>query len=116
LVNSGERANFLLLRPSPGNRRQMLGVSRGGAEMRSSSTPLALAPLRGRACDSGCCRKQRKPRTKIRDDLVAATSSILGLQAEARRRANPARCLQGLRHRLQLAPGRLAEPAVLDFL
>jgi hypothetical protein len=23
---------------------------------------------------------------------------------------------QGLRHRLQLSPGRLAEPAVLDFL
>ena len=39
-----------------------------------------------------------------------------GLQAEARRGANPARCPQGLRHRLQLAPGRLAEPAVRDFL
>src|ERR1700719_2396132 len=39
-----------------------------------------------------------------------------GLQAEARRGANPARCPQGLRHRLQLAPGRLAEPAMRDFL
>jgi hypothetical protein len=37
-------------------------------------------------------------------------------QAEARRGANPARCPQGLRHRLQLAPGRLAEPAMRDFL
>ena len=39
-----------------------------------------------------------------------------GLQAEARYGANPSRCLQGLRHRLQLAPGRLAEPAMRDFL
>jgi hypothetical protein len=38
------------------------------------------------------------------------------LQAEARRGANPAGCPQGLRHGLQLAPGRLAEPAVRDFL
>ena len=39
-----------------------------------------------------------------------------GLQAEARRRANPARCPQGLGHGLQLAPGHLAEPAMRDFL
>jgi hypothetical protein len=39
-----------------------------------------------------------------------------GLQAEARRRANPARCPQGLCYRLQLSPGRLTEPAVRDFL
>ena len=39
-----------------------------------------------------------------------------GLQAEARRGANPTRRPQGLGHRLQLAPGRLAEPAMRDFL
>ena len=39
-----------------------------------------------------------------------------GLQAEAWCGANPSRCPQGPRHRLQLAPGRLAEPAVRDFL
>src|SRR5208337_5543610 len=38
------------------------------------------------------------------------------LQAEARRWANAARCLQGLGHRLQLALGRLAEPTMRDFL
>ena len=55
-----------------------------------------------------------------RDGVRAATpfpnQTRAGLQAEARRGANPSRCPQGLCHRLQLPPGRLAEPAVLHFL
>ena len=38
------------------------------------------------------------------------------LQAEARRGANPTRCPQDFRDRLQLATGRFAEPTVFDFL
>src|ERR1700676_1455398 len=53
-----------------------------------------------------------EPIFRYRDGVRAATpfpnQTLAGLQAEARRRANPAR--------LQLAPGRLAEPAVRDFL
>ena len=39
----------------------LLGVTRRGAELRSSPTPLALAPLRGHAGDSPCCRKRKLP-------------------------------------------------------
>jgi hypothetical protein len=51
---------------------------------------------------------------------IAAFIGLLAMQkwfaaggAEARCGANPTRCPQGHRHRLQLSPGRLAEPAVL---
>src|SRR5580704_10733295 len=37
-------------------------------------------------------------------------------EIKARYGANPAHCPQCLRHRLQLTRGRLAEPAVRDFL
>ena len=61
-----------------------------------------------------------EPILSHRDGMRAAApfpnKTRAGLQAEARRRANPARRPQGLRHRLQLAPGRLAEPAVRDLL
>ena len=45
-----------------------------------------------------------EPVFRYRDGVRAAARA--GLQAEARRGANPARCPQGLRHRLQLAPAR----------
>src|ERR1700730_11014178 len=61
-----------------------------------------------------------EPILRDRDGVRAATpfpnQTRAGLQAEARRRASPARCPQGLRHCLQLAPGRFAEPAMRDFL
>src|SRR5580693_91335 len=61
-----------------------------------------------------------EPVFRYRDGVRAAApfpnQTRAWLQAEARRRANPARCPQGLRHRLQLAPGRFAEPVVRDFL
>src|SRR5580700_4711871 len=61
-----------------------------------------------------------EPILRYRDGVRAAApfpnKTRAGLQAEARRRANPARCPQGLCHRLQLAPGRFAEPAMRDFL
>src|ERR1700732_897142 len=61
-----------------------------------------------------------EPIFRDRDGVRAATpfpnQTRAWLQAETRRWANPARCLQGLRHRLQLAPGRLAEPTVRNFL
>ena len=47
---------------------------------------------------------------------LARTRRAPGVQAEARRWAYPAGFGQGLRHRLQPAPGRLAEPAMRDFL
>src|ERR1700730_10760859 len=56
-----------------------------------------------------------EPVFRYRDGVRAAApfpnQTRAWLQAEARRGANPARCPQGLRHRLQLAPGRLADPA-----
>ena len=55
-----------------------------------------------------------------RDGMSAAVpfanQTRTGLQAEARRGANPTRRSQGLCYRLQLATRRLAEPAVFDFL
>ena len=61
-----------------------------------------------------------EPLLRYRDGVRAAApfpnQTRAGLQAEARRGANPARCPQGLRHRLQLAPARLAKPAMRDFL
>ena len=55
-----------------------------------------------------------------RDNMSAAVpfanQTRARLQAKARRRGDPPRCPQGFRHRLQLAPRRLAESAVLDFL
>ena len=61
-----------------------------------------------------------EPVFRYRDGVRAAApfpnQTRAGLQAEARRGANPARCPQGLRHCLQLSPDRLAEPAMRDFL
>jgi hypothetical protein len=61
-----------------------------------------------------------EPIFRYSDGVRAATpfpnQTRAGLQAEARCGTNPARCPQGLCHRLQLAPGRLAEPAMRDFL
>ena len=45
-----------------------------------------------------------------------ANESRAGLQAEARRGANPARRPQGFCNRLQLAARRLTEPTMFDFL
>ena len=66
------------------------------------------------------CPAILEPIFRHRDGVRTATpfadKTRAGLQAEARRRANPARRPQGLRYRLQLATGRLAKPAVFDFL
>jgi hypothetical protein len=56
------------------------------------------------------------PGTSWRSRSFSPRKPRAGLQAEARRGANPTRCPQGLGHRLQLVPSRLAEPAVRDFL
>src|SRR5664279_151217 len=83
-------------------------------------------PLRSGNCfgDLGqgwiVCPAVFEPIFRYRDGVRAAApfpnKTRTGLQAETRRGANPARCPQGLGHRLQLSPGRLVEPAVLDFL
>jgi hypothetical protein len=55
-----------------------------------------------------------------RDGMRAAApfpnKTRAGFEAEAWCGGNPAHCPQGLRHGLQLAPGRLGEPALGDLL
>ena len=70
----------------------------------------------GRIARPGILEPLFRDRDGMRTAAPFSNQTRTGLQAEARRRANPTRCPQGLRHRLQLSPGRLAEPAVRDFL
>ena len=70
----------------------------------------------GRIARPGILEPIFRDRDGVRAAAPFPNQTRTGLQAETRRGANPARCPQGLRHRLQLAAGCLAEPAVRDFL
>jgi hypothetical protein len=70
----------------------------------------------GRIANPGVLEPIFRDRNSVSPAAPFPNKTRAGLQAEAWHGANSARCPQGFRHRLQLAPGRLAEPAVLDFL